>query len=375
MGDIAVRLRSVRPPGVAGTALASQAFEAGHGMDVGESNRSIAHLHVDSWTGVDRRSAPYPVFLCCGLLCWNAFSESLTMAADSIVNARNVLYQPGFRPFMMPMVVVTMGMIHFVLSCSILAVLLAYYRVPLGWPVVALPLLLGIQGLLTLALAFPLAALSVSFHDTKHLLSVALRFLFFLTPILYATTPSACLPPVLRGQSSDPSRPRLPRHIDGPRLARLVWAVGRRRGVTDCADLRLSVFRITTFPVHRGYRMNPAVRVDNLGKRFRRYPVPRSRSIKEALLVGWRNPEATDYFWVFREVSFEVLPGEMLGIIGRNGAGKSTLLSLTAGLLRADEGSIRLRGHVSALLDLGRSLHPLLTGRENPNFVSSQRHD
>ncbi len=129
----------------------------------------------------------YPVFLCLGLLCWNSFSESLTMAADSIVNARNVLYQPGFRPFMMPLVVVTTGLIQFVLSCSILAVLLAYYRVPLGWPVVSLPVLLGIQGLLTLALALPLAALSVSFHDTKYLLSVALRFLFFLTPILYAT--------------------------------------------------------------------------------------------------------------------------------------------------------------------------------------------
>lgn len=129
----------------------------------------------------------YPVFLCCGLLCWNAFSESLTMAAGSIVNARNVLYQPGFRPFMMPLVVVTMGLIHFVFSLSILAALLAYYHVPLGWPVVALPLLLGIQALLTLALAFPLAALSVSFYDAKHLLSVALRFLFFLTPILYAT--------------------------------------------------------------------------------------------------------------------------------------------------------------------------------------------
>jgi lipopolysaccharide transport system ATP-binding protein len=111
--------------------------------------------------------------------------------------------------------------------------------------------------------------------------------------------------------------------------------------------------------------MTPVVRVDNLGKRFRRYPVPSSRSLKEALLVGWRNTKPADYFWVFREVGFEVLPGEMLGIIGRNGAGKSTLLSLTAGLLRADEGSIRLRGHVSALLDLGRSLHPLLTGREN----------
>jgi homopolymeric O-antigen transport system permease protein len=129
----------------------------------------------------------YPLFLCCGLLCWNAFSESLTMAAGSIANAPNVLYQPGFRPFMMPLVVVTMGLIHFVLSLSILAVLLVYYRVQPGWPVIALPLLLTVQSLLTLALALPLAALTVSFDDAKHLLSVALRFLFFLTPIVYTT--------------------------------------------------------------------------------------------------------------------------------------------------------------------------------------------
>ncbi|MCB2059591.1 MAG: ABC transporter permease [Novosphingobium sp.] len=129
----------------------------------------------------------YPVFLCCGLLCWNAFSESLTMASASIVNTRYVLYQPGFRPAMMPLVFVVMGQAHFLLSLSILAALLVYFQIPLGWPVLALPLLLLVQGLLTLALAFPLAALSVSFYDTKHLLSVALRFLFFLTPILYAT--------------------------------------------------------------------------------------------------------------------------------------------------------------------------------------------
>lgn len=129
----------------------------------------------------------YPLFLCCGLLCWNAFSESLTMAAGSIANAPNVLYQPGFRPVMMPLVIVTIGLIHFVLSLSILAVLLAWYGVAPGWPVIALPVLLLVQSVLTLALALPLAALSVSFDDARHLLSVALRFLFFLTPIVYAT--------------------------------------------------------------------------------------------------------------------------------------------------------------------------------------------
>jgi lipopolysaccharide transport system ATP-binding protein len=110
--------------------------------------------------------------------------------------------------------------------------------------------------------------------------------------------------------------------------------------------------------------VTPLMRVVDLGKRFRRYR-PGSRSLVENALGGWRRPAPAERFWVFRKLSFEVFPGEMLGIIGRNGAGKSTLLSLMAGLLRADEGYIQIRGRISALLDLGRSLHPRLTGREN----------
>jgi lipopolysaccharide transport system ATP-binding protein len=107
------------------------------------------------------------------------------------------------------------------------------------------------------------------------------------------------------------------------------------------------------------------MRVTDLGKRFRRYPAYRPKSLVETAFGAWRRAAPADHFWVFRGVSFEVVPGEMLGIVGRNGAGKSTLLSLMAGLLKADEGSIRLRGQISALLDLGRSLHHRLTGREN----------
>jgi len=109
----------------------------------------------------------------------------------------------------------------------------------------------------------------------------------------------------------------------------------------------------------------PLMRVVDLGKRFRRYPASRPKSLVETAMGAWRRAAPADHFWVFRGVSFEVVPGEMLGIVGRNGAGKSTLLSLMAGLLRADEGSIELRGQISALLDLGRSLHHRLTGREN----------
>jgi lipopolysaccharide transport system ATP-binding protein len=109
----------------------------------------------------------------------------------------------------------------------------------------------------------------------------------------------------------------------------------------------------------------PLIRVVGLGKQFRRYRASRPKSLVETAMRGWRRAAPADRFLVFRQVSFEVFPGEMLGIIGRNGAGKSTLLSLMAGLLRADEGYIELRGQISALLDLGRSLHPRLTGREN----------
>jgi len=111
--------------------------------------------------------------------------------------------------------------------------------------------------------------------------------------------------------------------------------------------------------------VTPVMRVVELGKRFRRYPASRPKSLVETALGGWRRAAPADHFWVFRGVSFEVVPGEMLGIVGRNGAGKSTLLSLMAGLLRADEGHIELQGQISALLDLGRSLHHRLTGREN----------
>ena len=131
-------------------------------------------------------AASYPLFLCCGLLCWNAFNESLGMAAGAVVGARSLVHQPGFPPFTLPVVAVAIGLVQFVLSLAILAVLLIYFRPALGWSLAALPLLIAIQTLLVLALAFPLAALQVRFHDVKQLLSVGLRFMFFLTPILYA---------------------------------------------------------------------------------------------------------------------------------------------------------------------------------------------
>lgn len=70
-------------------------------------------------------------------------------------------------------------------------------------------------------------------------------------------------------------------------------------------------------------------------------------------------------FLAVDNVSFEVRPGECLGLIGPNGAGKSTLLKMLNGLIRPDQGRITIRGRVGALIELGAGFSPILTGREN----------
>lgn len=111
--------------------------------------------------------------------------------------------------------------------------------------------------------------------------------------------------------------------------------------------------------------MGDAVVVQGVGKRFRRYHVEKPGTIHEALMRGFRKLGPAARFWGLRDVSFRVAPGSMVGVVGRNGAGKSTLLRLIGGIGRPDEGTIKVRGKVRGLLNLGAGFHPELTGREN----------
>jgi lipopolysaccharide transport system ATP-binding protein len=111
--------------------------------------------------------------------------------------------------------------------------------------------------------------------------------------------------------------------------------------------------------------MSDAIVVNGLSKKFRRYHTNKPSTLQEAVLGGLRLMKPAEYLWALRDVSFSVAPGRTLGVIGRNGAGKSTLLRLIGGVGLPDEGTIKVKGRIGALLDLGAGFHPDLTGREN----------
>lgn len=118
----------------------------------------------------------------------------------------------------------------------------------------------------------------------------------------------------------------------------------------------------------------PAIKVESLSKEYAiDGRAGQADTLREQLASIFR-PSASrrhtgksrqEPFWALKDVSFEVAPGEVVGIIGRNGAGKSTLLKILSRITEPTAGRAELHGRVSSLLDVGTGFHPELSGREN----------
>lgn len=119
-----------------------------------------------------------------------------------------------------------------------------------------------------------------------------------------------------------------------------------------------------------------AISVKGVSKKFKLIHNP-AFSIKERVLRFGRNPY--DEFWALRDIDLRIAEGETVGMLGHNGSGKSTLLKCIAGIILPTTGSIRLKGRLASLLELGAGFHPELSGRENvyinASFLGIPRRD
>jgi len=108
--------------------------------------------------------------------------------------------------------------------------------------------------------------------------------------------------------------------------------------------------------------MEPVIDIQHVGKKYSLYNRPFDR-VKEVLSFGKKSYH--DELWALKDISLSMRPGESVGFIGSNGAGKSTLLKLISGISAPSEGVLRVRGRISALMELGAGFNSEFTGRAN----------
>ena len=128
----------------------------------------------------------YLIFLICGIIPWTWFTYSLSNGTTSITNNANLIKKVYFPREILPISVVTSGLINFLISCIIILIFVLLGGVGLSWHLVFLPVIAVAQYLFTLAAVFLLSAFNVYVKDVEYMVVFLLNIFFYATPVLYS---------------------------------------------------------------------------------------------------------------------------------------------------------------------------------------------
>ena len=141
----------------------------------------------------------FPVYLLAGLMPFQWFSTAIFAGTSSITDGGMYVGKTVFAPAILIAVPVLSNLVNFLFSLPILLAVALLNHVPVGWPLLALPILLAIQVILTLGILMSLATLNVFFRDLQQLVGVLTMLLMYLTPIVYplSMVPGSYKTPIL----------------------------------------------------------------------------------------------------------------------------------------------------------------------------------
>ena len=129
----------------------------------------------------------YLIFLICGIIPWTWFVTSISQGTTSITNNANLIKKVYFPREILPISVVTSGLVNFLISCIIIIIFVLLGGLGITWHLIFLPLIIIIQYLFTLALIFILSAFNVYVKDVEYIVTFIINMLFYATPVLYTT--------------------------------------------------------------------------------------------------------------------------------------------------------------------------------------------
>jgi lipopolysaccharide transport system permease protein len=137
----------------------------------------VFFLHVDV--------PKYPVFIFCALLPWTWFNEAMILGTDCLISRPAFVRDAIFPTEILPITSLATSMMNYVFSIPILLIAVLVFRVPFGWSLLTLPLIMAVQFAFTVGIVYILATFNVFFRDLRYIVQNLLMALFFLTPVMY----------------------------------------------------------------------------------------------------------------------------------------------------------------------------------------------